>query len=50
MMPMQPGDVSRTEADISATVEALNYRPSTTVEAGIGQFVDWYRDFYQIPA
>ena len=50
MMPMQPGDVSRTEADISATVEALNYRPSTTVEAGIGQFVDWYRDFYQVPA
>lgn len=45
-LPMQPGDVARTEADTEATREALDYVPSTTVEFGIGAFVDWYLDYY----
>jgi UDP-glucuronate 4-epimerase len=47
LMPMQPGDVPRTEADVAATREALDYAPSTTVEEGVGRFVDWYLEHYQ---
>ena len=45
-MPMQPGDVSETYADTSTLQEQVNYQPSTTIEHGIGEFVDWFRDFY----
>jgi UDP-glucuronate 4-epimerase len=45
-MPMQPGDVVRTEADISDTRAALGYAPTTSIEVGIGRFVDWYRDYH----
>jgi len=46
MMPMQPGDVTNTEADVAATAEALGYRPKVSIEEGVGRFVDWYRDYY----
>jgi UDP-glucuronate 4-epimerase len=46
LMPMQPGDVARTEADVEETRAALDYAPSTPVEVGIGRFVDWYLDYY----
>jgi len=46
LLPMQPGDVARTEADVTATKAALDYAPSTPVEVGIGRFVDWYLDYY----
>lgn len=46
MMPMQPGDVVRTSADIS-DIQALGYAPTTNVELGIGRFVDWYLDYYR---
>ncbi|CAN7283833.1 NAD-dependent epimerase [Phenylobacterium sp. LjRoot225] len=46
LMPMQPGDVARTEADVEATTAALDYAPKTPVEVGVGQFVDWYLDYY----
>ncbi len=48
LMPMQPGDVVSTEADISDTREALGYAPTTSIEAGIGRFVDWYRDYHGV--
>ena len=48
MLPLQPGDVPDTYADVTDLVENLNYRPSTSIEFGIGQFVDWYRDFYRV--
>jgi UDP-glucuronate 4-epimerase len=47
MMPMQPGDVLRTEADVSDTMTALDYAPSTPIETGIGRFVEWYLDYYK---
>jgi UDP-glucuronate 4-epimerase len=50
MMPMQPGDVVRTEADVSDTRAAVGYEPTTSIEEGIGRFVDWYRDYHGIPA
>ena len=50
LLPMQPGDVARTEADVEATRAALDYAPSTPIEVGIGAFVDWYLDYYAVKA
>jgi len=47
LMPMQPGDVARTEADVEETRAALDYAPSTPIEVGIEAFVDWYLDYYR---
>ena len=45
MLPMQPGDVHKTYADIDALTEATGYRPSTPIEIGVPAFVRWYRDY-----
>ena len=50
MLPMQPGDVARTQADVQETRAALDYTPSTPVEVGVGRFVDWYLDHYGVKA
>jgi UDP-glucuronate 4-epimerase len=47
LMPMQAGDVHKTWADVSALAQWVDFRPQVTVEAGVGQFVKWYRHFYQ---
>lgn len=44
MMPMQAGDVHITFADISKAQAKLGYQPTTSLRAGLGQFVDWYRE------
>jgi UDP-glucuronate 4-epimerase len=49
LMPMQAGDVARTEADVTETRAALGYAPSTPIEVGVGRFVDWYLDYYGRP-
>ncbi len=46
LLPMQPGDVPDTYADIADLVNDVGYRPDTPVEEGIARFVAWYRDFY----
>jgi len=46
LLPMQPGDVRSTEADISETRQALGYAPKTPVGEGVGRFVDWYLSYY----
>ena len=46
LLPMQPGDVAATCADIDALEAAVGYRPSTPIEEGITRFVSWYRDYY----
>ena len=48
LMPMQPGDIVRTEADISDTTEALGYAPTTPVEVGVRRFADWYCDYHGV--
>ena len=48
LLPMQPGDVAETYADVDTLVEATGYRPSTPVEVGIRNFVRWYRDYYDV--
>ncbi len=45
-LPLQPGDVEETDADISDLEREIGFRPSTSIEAGIGKFVDWYRTYY----
>ena len=46
LLPLQPGDVPDTYADVSDLVRDVNYKPDTSVEDGISRFVDWYRDYY----
>lgn len=50
MLPMQPGDVPRTAADVDALAEAVGFRPNTPIEEGIARFVDWYRNYYNCSA
>ncbi len=47
-LPMQPGDVVRTAADLTTAREALGYEPTTTIDVGIPRFVDWYRRYYDL--
>lgn len=46
MLPMQPGDVKQTYADVSLLKAITGYTPSTDVETGIKAFVAWYRDYF----
>ena len=46
MLPMQPGDVADTFADVRELIEDVGYKPSTPIEVGVRNFVDWYRDYY----
>jgi UDP-glucuronate 4-epimerase len=48
MLPMQPGDVQATYADIDDLVRDIGYKPDVTVEQGLANFVNWYRDFYRV--
>lgn len=48
LLPLQPGDVPDTFADSTALENAVGYKPSVSVEDGVKQFVDWYRDFYKV--
>jgi len=47
MMPMQPGDVKQTYANVSLLKKDFNYQPKTEVKEGIAAFVKWYREFYK---
>ncbi|SDR00147.1 NAD-dependent epimerase [Flagellimonas zhangzhouensis] len=48
MMPMQPGDVTRTWANVDDLIADYNYRPNTPVKEGIQSFVGWYGKYYEI--
>jgi UDP-glucuronate 4-epimerase len=50
MADLQPGDVPATYADIDDLVRDVGFRPATPIETGIRRFVEWYRDYYGIPA
>ena len=47
-MDMQPGDVLRTYADVSDLERDINFRPNTSIEEGLGKFVNWYREYYKV--
>lgn len=46
--PMQPGDITATEADISTSTRDFGFEPRTNIQEGIHNFVTWYRDYYKI--
>ena len=46
MLPLQPGDVPATYADVSDLVRDVDYKPDMSIEQGIASFVDWYRGYY----
>src|SRR6266478_8997592 len=49
LLPLQPGDVPETYADIDDLVRDVGYRPATPVEVGVGKFVDWFCEYYGYP-
>jgi UDP-glucuronate 4-epimerase len=48
MLPLQPGDVPDTEADVSDLIANVGYRPQVSVEEGVANFVAWYRDYHGV--
>lgn len=49
LLPLQPGDVPATRADIRDMAREFGYQPRTTLEEGVARFVDWYRAYYRVP-
>ena len=48
MLPLQPGDVPATWANVDDLIEDYNYKPDTPIKEGIQQFIAWYRDYYKV--
>lgn len=48
LLPMQPGDVPMTWADTSELQKDFGYQPTTSIDEGIGRFLDWYQTYYQV--
>ena len=48
LLPLQPGDVPDTLADVDDLIADVGYRPDTPIEVGVRRFVDWYRAFYRV--
>jgi UDP-glucuronate 4-epimerase len=46
MLPMQPGDVERTWADVDDLIKDYDYRPNTSIKDGVKSFIDWFKDYY----
>ena len=47
-LPMQPGDVYQTYADVTDLMNDYNFKPDTSIEEGLGRFVQWYRSYYGV--
>jgi UDP-glucuronate 4-epimerase len=47
MLPLQLGDVPETYADVKDLVDQFNYKPATSIELGVANFVSWYRDYFK---
>ena len=48
LLPLQPGDVPDTYANVDDLIEQFNYKPSTSVEDGVANFVQWYREYFKV--
>jgi len=48
LLPLQPGDVEGTWADVDDLVRDFDYRPDTPIEEGVARFVDWYKEYYGV--
>ena len=47
-LPMQPGDVYQTYADVTPLIEKYGFKPSTSIEDGLEKFVEWYKEYYNV--
>ncbi len=47
-LPLQPGDVPNTYADVSDLENDFGYKPSTSIKEGIHNFIEWYKDYYKL--
>jgi UDP-glucuronate 4-epimerase len=47
-LPMQDGEVTETYSNVDDLMNDVGFKPSTPIEVGIGKFVDWYLDYYQV--
>jgi len=48
LLPLQPGDVPDTYADVDDLVNDLKYKPSVSVDDGVRRFVTWYKEYYKV--
>lgn len=48
LLPLQPGDVPDTYADVESLIQDMDYQPSTSIEHGIAEFVKWYKSYYDV--
>ncbi|MGR3318639.1 MAG: NAD-dependent epimerase [Candidatus Anammoxibacter sp.] len=48
LMDIQPGDVPATYADVEDLIADVKFKPSTSIETGVGRFIDWYREYYKV--
>jgi UDP-glucuronate 4-epimerase len=48
MLPMQPGDVPATFADVDDLARDVDFAPRPPLEVGVQRFVDWYRDYFRV--
>jgi UDP-glucuronate 4-epimerase len=48
LLPMQPGDVPATYADVGDLMREVDFKPATPIDVGIRRFIDWYRNFHRI--
>ena len=48
LLPIQPGDVPATYANVDDLSRDVGFKPATPIETGVQRFVDWYREFYKV--
>ena len=48
LLPMQPGDVMATEADLSLLERDFGWKPTTTLDDGVAKFVQWFKDYEKV--
>ena len=48
MLPIQPGDVPATWADVDDLIRDVGFKPATPIEVGVQRFVEWYRGYYNV--
>jgi UDP-glucuronate 4-epimerase len=48
LLPLQPGDVPDTYADVADLVRDFDYKPSITVNQGVAKFIEWYKNYYNV--
>jgi UDP-glucuronate 4-epimerase len=48
LLPLQEGDVPETYADVDDLMRDVDFKPATPIEVGIGNFIEWYVDYYKV--